>query len=227
MADALTFDLHKLAPDGPVRVRARASAPAQAQYFGPNPVQYERFEFHTLRAETFDISHYPAETESVRHAARLAEAWRTRLASLLGFDLPRRPSLVLYASHSHFTHTPVIGGLIGEGTGGVTESLTRRMVLPFGSSLAETTQVLGHAMVHAFQTRSGGADRRAAAVVHRGHGSVSAGRTRRCPHGDVAVPRRQYRHATGSAARRWRRRPARDGQRRPRAISVMGVREPR
>ena len=130
--------------------------PAQAQYFGPNPVQYERFAFHTLRAETFDISHYPAETESVRHAARLVEAWRTRLASLLGFDLPRRPSLVLYASHSHFTHTPVIAGLIGDGTGGVTESLTRRMVLPFGSSLADTTQVLGHAMVHAFQYAVGG-----------------------------------------------------------------------
>jgi len=35
----------------------------------------------------------------------------------------------------------------------VTESIKRRMVLPFGSSLAETNHVLEHEMVHAFQSR--------------------------------------------------------------------------
>jgi len=116
-------------------------------------VQYARFEFQTLRTENFDIYHYPAETETVRLAARLAEEWRTRLATLPGFGLPGRQPLVLYASHPHFTQTQVIGGLIGEGTGGVTESIKRRMVLPFGSSLAETNHVLEHEMVHAFQSR--------------------------------------------------------------------------
>jgi hypothetical protein len=41
--------------------------------------------------------------------------------------------------------------MIGEGTGGVTESLRRRIVMPFAASLGETDHVLGHELVHAFQ----------------------------------------------------------------------------
>ena len=40
---------------------------------------------------------------------------------------------------------------MGESTGGVTESLRRRIVLPAGASLAETDHVVGHELVHAFQ----------------------------------------------------------------------------
>lgn len=89
------------------------------QYFGQNKVQYERFDFQVLKTATFDIYHYPEEIEAVKDAARLAEQWRTRLAADLGFELPGRQPLVLYASHPHFTQTNVIGGLIGEGTGGL------------------------------------------------------------------------------------------------------------
>ena len=41
--------------------------------------------------------------------------------------------------------------MIGEGTGGVTEGLKRRVVLPLAGTLAETDHVLGHELVHAFQ----------------------------------------------------------------------------
>ena len=128
---------------------------ASAQYFGQNKVQYERFSYQVLRTESFDIYHYPEEAEAVRLAAPLAEQWRQRLSRDLGFDLRGRQPLVLYASHPHFSQTQVIEGLIGEGTGGVTEYLKRRMVLPFASSLGETSHVLGHELVHAFQYDAG------------------------------------------------------------------------
>jgi hypothetical protein len=131
-------------------------SPAGAQYFGQNKVQYERFDYQVLKTDSFDIYYYPEAAEAVRLAAPLAEQWRRRIARDLGFELRGRQPLILYASHPHFVQTQVIGGLIGEGTGGVTEYLKRRMVLPFASSLGETSHVLGHELVHAFQYDSGG-----------------------------------------------------------------------
>jgi hypothetical protein len=62
-----------------------------------------------------------------------------------------RQPLVLYASHPDFEQTNVVGGTIDEGTGGVTEGMKRRVVLPMAGTLAETDHVLGHELVHAFQ----------------------------------------------------------------------------
>jgi Tol biopolymer transport system component len=127
------------------------STGANAQYFGTNKVQYERFDFKVLPTEHFDIYYYPEEEAAVRLAARMAERWYTRLSGLLRHQLSSRQPLILYASHPHFQQTNAIEGQIGEGTGGVTESLKRRVVLPFAGGLAETDHVLGHELVHAFQ----------------------------------------------------------------------------
>ena len=70
---------------------------------------------------------------------------------LLGHELRGRQPLVLYASHPDFEQTNAIQGELGEGTGGVTESLRRRIVLPLGGPLADTDHVIGHELVHAFQ----------------------------------------------------------------------------
>lgn len=133
-----------------------APAASSAQYFGQNKVQYETFKFEVMRTAHFDIYHYPEERAAVERAARLAEQWRIVLGQRLGHELTGRQPLVLYASQPHFAQTQVIEGLIGEGTGGVTEFLKRRMVLPFASSLGETSHVLGHEMVHAYQYDIGG-----------------------------------------------------------------------
>ena len=81
----------------------------------------------------------------------MAERWYARLSSVFEHQLRTRQPLVLYASHPDFEQTNVVGGMIGEGTGGVTEGLKRRVVLPLAGTLAETDHVLGHELVHAFQ----------------------------------------------------------------------------
>lgn len=133
-----------------------APAALSAQYFGQNKVQYETFKFQVMRTPNFDIYHYPEERAAVEKAAKLAEQWRIVLGQRLGHELTGRQPLVLYASSPHFAQTQVIEGLIGEGTGGVTEFLKRRMVMPFASTLGETSHVLGHEMVHAYQYDIGG-----------------------------------------------------------------------
>ncbi len=124
---------------------------AQAQYFGRNKVQYRDFAFEVLKTEHFDIHFYPDEREAASDVARLAERWHERLSRVLGHSLRGRQPIVLYASHADFQQTNVISGEIGEGTGGVTEGLKRRVVLPLTGALAETDHVLGHELVHAFQ----------------------------------------------------------------------------
>jgi Tol biopolymer transport system component len=131
-----------------------------AQYFGRNKVQYRTFTFEVLKTEHFDLYFYKEEAEAARIAARLAERWHARLSRFFGHELRGRQPLILYAAASHFRQTNAVEGLIGEGTGGLTEALKRRIVLPMSGSLADTDHVLGHELVHAFQFDLTGADPR-------------------------------------------------------------------
>jgi Tol biopolymer transport system component len=127
------------------------SSPAGAQYFGRNKVQYKKLAFEVLKTEHFDIYFYPGEREGVELAARMAERWHARLQALFAHELSGRQPLILYASHPDFEQTNAISGELGEGTGGVTEPLKRRIVLPLAGPLGDTDHVIGHELVHAFQ----------------------------------------------------------------------------
>ena len=135
-------------------------ASASAQYFGRNKVQYRTFDFDVLKTEHFDIHYYPEEAEAALLVSRMAERWNDRLSRFFSHDLRGRQAIILYAVSAHFRQTNVIEGLIGEGTGGVTESQRRRIALPVSGSLADTDHVLGHELVHAFQFDMTGADPR-------------------------------------------------------------------
>jgi len=106
-----------------------SALPSAAQYFGRNKVQYEKFDFKVLKTDHFDIYYYPEEEASVRLAARMAERWHARLTRLLQHELSGRQPLILYAAHPHFEQTNILDE-VGEGTGGVTESNRRRVILP-------------------------------------------------------------------------------------------------
>ena len=114
-------------------------------------MQYEKFDFKVKKTEHFDIYYYPEEEQAVDLAARMAERWYARLSRVLRHELSSRQPIILYAAHPHFQQTNALSGEIGEGTGGVTESFKRRVILPFAGGLAETDHVLGHELVHAFQ----------------------------------------------------------------------------
>ena len=136
------------------------ATPAQAQYFGRNKVQYENFDFRILRTAHFDVYYYPEEQSAANIAGRMAERWYTRLSAILHHELTSRQPLILYATQAQFQQTNVVEGL-GEGTGGVTEALRRRIVLPTGGTLADLNHVIGHELTHAFQYDMTGAAGRA------------------------------------------------------------------
>ncbi len=130
---------------------AAAALPAQAQYFGRNKVQYENFDFRVFQTEHFEIYYYPEAEKAVQDAARMAERWYQRHSRTFLNAFNGRKAIIFYANDADFQQTNVISGSIGEGTGGVTEGLKQRVIMPLTGSYAETDHVLGHELVHSFQ----------------------------------------------------------------------------
>jgi len=123
----------------------------QAQtYFGQNQVQYDHFKWSVLETEHFLVHYYPQERVAAMDAARMAERAYARLSRLLNHQFREKKPLILYASRGDFGQNNVTGDL-GEGTGGVTEALRHRMLLPFTGDYKSFEHVLAHEMVHAFQ----------------------------------------------------------------------------
>ena len=126
-------------------------APASAQYFGRNKVQYETFDFKILKTPHYDIHFYPEEADAVEDAARMGERWYERFARIFQHEFEEPKPIILYADHADFQQTNTLSGSLSEGTGGVTESLKNRVIMPLTGSYADTDHVLGHELVHAFQ----------------------------------------------------------------------------
>lgn len=128
-----------------------APAPADAQYFGRNKVQYDDFEFKVFKTEHFEIYYYAEEEQKIQDVARMAERWYRRHSQTFLREFEDRKPLIFYANDADFHQTNAIGGQLGEGTGGVTESLKERVIMPLTGVYADTDHVLGHELVHSFQ----------------------------------------------------------------------------
>jgi Tol biopolymer transport system component len=126
-------------------------APGSAQYFGRNKVQYQDFSFEILPTDHFNFYFYPVESEAVEDVARMGERWYERYARSFQHEFEAKKPVIIYADHPDFQQTNTLSGSIGEGTGGVTESLKNRVIMPLTGSYWDTDHVLGHELVHAFQ----------------------------------------------------------------------------
>jgi hypothetical protein len=129
---------------------ALASPAGAQQYFGQNQVQFDRFDWKVIETPHFTIHYYPEEREGIMDAARMAERSYARLSRLLRHEFREQKPLILYRSRGDFAQNNVTGDL-GEGTGGVTEALRHRVLLPFTGDYKSFEHVLAHELVHAFQ----------------------------------------------------------------------------
>jgi hypothetical protein len=144
-----------------------AAAPASAQYFGRQKVQYERFDWRIKETPHFEVHYYVGMEEKTADVARMAERWYERLSRAFQHEFTNRP-LVFYADHPDFQQTNITPAMIGEGTGGFMEFLRGRAVLPYTGVYRDTHHVLGHELVHVFQHE----------IAHSPGGGGLAGMTR-------------------------------------------------
>ena len=124
----------------------------EAQYFGRNKPRYRSFDFEVLQTPTFDIYNYSDNQEMIRRLADWSEEWyASHQAALLDTFTAKNP-IIFYNNHAEFQQTNAIQGAVGVGTGGVTEGFKNRVVMPVTMINQQTNQVLGHELVHAFQS---------------------------------------------------------------------------
>lgn len=124
---------------------------AAGQYFGRNKPGYESFDFRVAQTPHFEIYHYLNNDSLLNDLARSAEEWYAMHQSVFKDTFARHNPIILYNDHADFQQTRAVSGLIGTGTGGVTEGLKNRVVMPVAHTMAQTDHVLGHELVHAFQ----------------------------------------------------------------------------
>lgn len=123
---------------------------ASARGFGKNKVQVDVLHWQVLNTPRFRIHYYDGAEELAVRASLIAERTYREFSDRLGRDLPWRVPLVLYNSHNDFSQTNISDGLIGEGTGGFSEPLRNRVVLPFNGSHEDFVHVIRHELVHSF-----------------------------------------------------------------------------
>ncbi|GIV56337.1 MAG: hypothetical protein KatS3mg040_1105 [Candidatus Kapaibacterium sp.] len=127
---------------------------AQGQFtsvqFGKNKVQYQSFEWRYITSPHFDIYFHDSLDYIAKFCAYKAEDALDELIRSFGFRPNKRLTIVLYGSHNQFQQTNIIGQLLPEGVGGVTELFKNRMVLPFEGDWEKFRHVIHHELVHAY-----------------------------------------------------------------------------
>jgi hypothetical protein len=133
---------------------APASLSAQFGLFGPNKVQYRRFDWRILRGEHVDLYFYPEEDELARVALTYAEDSYHELEARFRRSVTSRIPLLVYASHYDFEQTNLLPFNPPEQLLGFTEFARSRVVLPFTGNYAEFRHTIRHELVHVFQLNS-------------------------------------------------------------------------
>lgn len=124
-----------------------------AQQFGRNKPHYTTFDFRVTKSPHVALYHYLENDALAESFLGTAEKWYEYERIIFRDTFPEPNPLILYANHADFQQTTAILGQIGVGTGGVTEALKNRVVMPLMEVNSQTNHVLGHEMVHAFQYR--------------------------------------------------------------------------
>lgn len=130
---------------------ACVSSPARAQIlFGKNKVQYERRDWFTLRTPHTEIFFYPDEEGLAREVASVAESTCAEYDTVYAVTPKHLIPILLFSSHQAFQQTNAARGLISESTGGLTELIKGRVLIPHTGSRSRLVWVTRHELAHAY-----------------------------------------------------------------------------
>jgi hypothetical protein len=114
-------------------------------------ISWEEIDWQLLKTEHFDIYFPRGYNHLAQKTLQYAEEANIYLSQRLHHRLSMVTPIFVYPSHGHFQSTNIIPFAIDEGTGGFTERIKRRVVVPYLGSGDEFRHVVVHELVHAFQ----------------------------------------------------------------------------
>lgn len=121
----------------------------QAQQFGQNKIQYTTKHWSYIQSQHFDLYFYQGGDRIAEMAATIAESSYSHLSKSFNYKLRDRIAIILYNSHNDFEETNLSYEVQNEATGGFTEFLKNRVVLPYEGSLEQFRHVIHHELSHA------------------------------------------------------------------------------
>jgi len=123
----------------------------QGATFGQNNVNYSYFTWKFLTTEHFNIYYNQGGREIADLTAEIAEDAFAELSQKFGYvhDYDTPISVITYQSHNDFEQTNLSGVSPSEATGGFTEFLKNRVVVPFEGNHEKFRHVIHHELTHA------------------------------------------------------------------------------
>lgn len=124
--------------------------PAGAQAFGQNKVQYERLEWAVLETAHLRLHYYAEEESLARSLAAFAESVAVEFDRRFALTFRKPVPLLLYSTHHLFQQTNATPGMVSEATGGLTELIKGRVLVPHTGSWSRLRWVTRHELAHAY-----------------------------------------------------------------------------
>jgi WD40 repeat protein len=119
--------------------------------FGKNKVHYDSRDWHSIRTDHCEVFFYHEEEGLAREAAAIAESTCCEYDTTFHLTLKDRIPILMYSSHQAFQQTNAASGFISEGTGGLTELIKGRVLIPHTGSRSRLVWVTRHELTHAYQ----------------------------------------------------------------------------
>ena len=127
------------------------AAPCAAQgLFGKNKITYDRRDWFSIKTEHCEVFYYADEEGLAREVAAIAESTAAEYDTLFRMRPRKRIPILSYASHQAFQQSHAASGFIDEGTGGLTELVRGRVLIPHTGSTPRLVWVTRHELVHAY-----------------------------------------------------------------------------
>jgi hypothetical protein len=139
-----------------VTAMAWMPAPAAAQtpfvpYFFKNSIRYDKFDWHILKTDHFEIYYYPEIEQHIERVASYAESAYQHVSAELKHDLASKVPLVIFKTASEFQQQHVEPGELPEGVLAFAEPYGNRMVLPIDMPSDQLYQLITHELTHIFE----------------------------------------------------------------------------